>query len=24
VSVLADWAWNYLAWSIGPRRAIIE
>lgn len=24
VSVLADWAWNYMAWSIGPRRAIIE
>lgn len=24
VSVLADWAWNYLAWSVGPRRAIIE
>ena len=24
VSVIADWAWNYLAWSFGPRRAIIE
>ncbi len=24
VSVLADWAWNYLAWGIGPRRAVIE
>jgi NADH:ubiquinone reductase (H+-translocating) len=24
VSVLADWAWNYLAWGIGPRRAIME
>jgi NADH dehydrogenase len=24
VSVLADWAWNYMAWSIGPRRAIID
>jgi NADH dehydrogenase len=24
VSVLADWAWNYLAWGIGPRRAIVE
>jgi NADH:ubiquinone reductase (H+-translocating) len=24
VSVLADWAWNYLAWSFGPSRAIID
>lgn len=24
VSVLADWAWNYLAWGIGPRRAVME
>ena len=24
VSVIADWAWNYVAWSFGPRRAIIE
>lgn len=24
VSVIADWGWNYLAWGIGPRRAVIE
>ena len=24
VSVLADWAWNYLAWGIGPKRAVVE
>lgn len=24
VSVLADWAWNYIAWGIGPRRAVID
>ncbi|MFM9134964.1 MAG: NAD(P)/FAD-dependent oxidoreductase [bacterium] len=24
VSVIADWAWNYLAWGIGPRRAVID
>ncbi|MBU6311043.1 MAG: NAD(P)/FAD-dependent oxidoreductase [Actinomycetales bacterium] len=24
VSVLADWAWNYVNWGIGPRRAIVD
>ena len=24
VSVIADWAWNYLAWGIGPRRTVID
>lgn len=24
VSVVADWAWNYLAWGIGPRRTVID
>lgn len=24
VSVIADWGWNYLAWGIGPRRAVID
>jgi len=24
VSVIADWGWNYLAWGLGPRRAVIE
>lgn len=24
ISVIADWFWNYLAWSSGPRRTIIE
>lgn len=24
VSVVADWCWNYLAWGIGPRRAVID
>lgn len=24
VSVLADWAWNYLHWGIGPRRAVVD
>lgn len=24
VSVIADWGWNYLAWGMGPRRAVIE
>ena len=24
VSVLADWAWNYLAWGVGPRRTVID
>ena len=24
VSVIADWGWNYIAWGIGPRRAVIE
>ena len=24
ISVIADWFWNYLAWSSGPRRTVIE
>jgi NADH dehydrogenase len=24
VSVIADWGWNYLAWGIGPRRAVLD
>ena len=24
VSVLADWAWNYVAWGVGPRRTVID
>lgn len=24
VSVVANWGWNYLAWGIGPRRAVLE
>ena len=24
VSVLADWAWNYIAWHKGPRRAVLD
>ncbi|MFM7598108.1 MAG: NAD(P)/FAD-dependent oxidoreductase [Actinomycetota bacterium] len=24
MSVLADWAWNYVHWGIGPRRAIVD
>lgn len=24
ISVIADWMWNYLAWSIGPRRTVID
>lgn len=24
ISVLADWAWNYVNWGIGPRRAIVD
>ena len=24
VSVMADWFWNYLAWTTGPRRTVID
>lgn len=24
ISVIADWAWNYLAWGVGPRRTVID
>lgn len=24
LSVIADWAWNYLAWGVGPRRTVID